>query len=86
MDIGIVWDLDEDEDGNVRHCASHDVTKEEVGEVLDNWLLRNTTVSSSSGYPITFGYTSSGRHLAVVWQKFEEAPLTVRPITAYEVE
>jgi hypothetical protein len=32
----IIWDLDEDPDGNVQHCADHGVMKEEVEEVLEN--------------------------------------------------
>jgi hypothetical protein len=30
----IIWDLDDDPDGNVQHCDEHGVTKEEVEEVL----------------------------------------------------
>lgn len=30
----IFWDLDEDSEGNVFHCAQHGVTKEEVEEVF----------------------------------------------------
>lgn len=26
----IIWDLDDDPEGNVRHCAEHDIAKEEV--------------------------------------------------------
>jgi hypothetical protein len=26
----IIWDLDDDPDGNVQHIADHDLTKEEV--------------------------------------------------------
>jgi hypothetical protein len=64
-DVIIIWDLPEDPDGNVQHIAAHDITIEEVEEVL---LDRNSedTISRSSGRPITFGYTSSGRYLAVV--------------------
>jgi len=29
----IIWDLDDDPDGNVQQCAEHGVTKEEVEEV-----------------------------------------------------
>ena len=32
----ILWDLDDDPDGNVQHCADHGVTKEEVEEVFEN--------------------------------------------------
>jgi hypothetical protein len=43
------------------------------------------TISRSSGRPITFGYTSSGRYLAVVWEHVDDNPLTIYPITAYDV-
>ncbi len=29
----VIWDIDDDPDGNVQHCAEHAVTKEEVEEV-----------------------------------------------------
>jgi hypothetical protein len=32
----IIWDLDDDPDGNVQHCLQHGVTKEEVEEVFEN--------------------------------------------------
>jgi hypothetical protein len=34
----ILWDLDDDPDGNVQYCADHGITKEEVEEVLENVL------------------------------------------------
>jgi uncharacterized DUF497 family protein len=82
-DVIIIWDLPEDPDGNVQHIAAHDITIEEVEEVL---LDRNSedTISRSSGRPITFGYTSSGRYLAVVWEHVDDNPLTLYPITAYD--
>jgi hypothetical protein len=39
--------------------------------------------SRSTGFPITFGFTSTGRHLAVIWEPVEDDPRTLRPITAY---
>jgi hypothetical protein len=33
---------------------------------------------------MTFGYTSSGRYLAVVWEHVDDNPLTIYPITAYD--
>jgi hypothetical protein len=50
----IVWDLDDDPDGNVQHMALHDVSPEEVEDVL---LAREsqTTRSRSSGERLTFG-------------------------------
>ena len=82
-DVILIWDLPDDPDGNVQHIAEHDITVDEVEEVL---LDRDSedTVSKSSGRPITFGYTSSGRYLAVVWEHIDDNPLTIYPITAYE--
>jgi hypothetical protein len=38
----------------------------------------------SSGRPITFGETSTGKYIAVVFDVVEEDPLAVYPVTAYE--
>lgn len=43
-----------------------------------------TDASASSGQPITFGWTSTGKHLAVVWDEAGDDPRMVYPITAYE--
>jgi uncharacterized DUF497 family protein len=79
----IVWDLDIDPDGNVQHIAEHDVTIEEVEEVLRG-SLSNTTESRTSTNRVTFGYTAEGRYLAVVWEHVQDDPLTIYPVTAYE--
>ncbi len=80
--IQVIWDLECDRMGNVRHIADHDVTPDEVEEVLNDRHSR-TAYSESSGRPITFGWTSEGRYLAVVWELVEEEPLRAYPITAY---
>lgn len=77
----VLWDLDDDPDGNVQHCAAHGVTKEEVEEVLEN--ATDTDISRSSGRPGVFGDTSAGRHLMVVCEEIDAD--TVYPVTAYEV-
>ena len=77
----ILWDLDDDPDGNVQHCAEHGVTKDEVEEVLQN--AEDSDTSRSSGRPVVFGDTSTGRHLMVVYEEVE--PDMVYPITAYDV-
>jgi uncharacterized DUF497 family protein len=77
----IIWDLDNDPDGNVRHCGEHGISKEEVEEVFQNVV--DEDVSNSSGRPIVFGDTSAGRHLMVVYDQIDED--TVYPVTAYEV-
>jgi hypothetical protein len=77
----IIWDLDDDPEGNVQRCAEHDVTKEEVEEVLQQ--PSDVDVSRSSGRPVVFGDTSAGRPLMVVYETIEAD--VVYPITAYEV-
>jgi uncharacterized DUF497 family protein/DNA-binding XRE family transcriptional regulator len=64
----IVWDVDDDPDGNVRHCAEHGASKEEVEEVFQS--ATDADVSRSSGRPVVFGDTRAGRHLMVVYEEF----------------
>jgi uncharacterized DUF497 family protein len=77
----ILWDLDDDPEGNVQHCAQLGVTREEVEEVLTN--PTDTDESHSSGSPAAFGDTSTGRHLIVVYEEIDAD--AVYPITAYDV-
>ena len=79
----IIWDLDDDPEGNVRHIARHHVTRDEVEEILAD-PRSMTTVSKSSGEKITFGHTSSGRYLAVASQMVSDDLLIARPITAFD--
>ena len=77
----ILWDLDDDPEGNVQHCAEHGVTKEEVEDVFEN--ATDADISRSSGCPVVFGDTSTGRHLMVVYEVIDEG--MVYPVTAYDV-
>lgn len=61
MDASIIWDLEDDPDGNVQHLLEHDVSVEEAEEVLLA-PLSSRAVSRSSGLPTAFGWTSTGRH------------------------
>ena len=81
-DFCVLWDLDDDPDGNVRHIAKHGLTVDDVEEVLSDPDAKDD-VSRSSGLPITFGETSYGRYLAVVWKTACDDPMTIYPITAY---
>ena len=81
LDYTILWDLDDDPDGNVVHCAEHDVTQDEVEEVFEN--ASDADFSRSSGRPVVFGDTSSGRHLMVVFEIIDAD--MIYPITAYDV-
>ncbi len=76
----IIWDLDDDPDGNVMHCARHGVTKEEVEEAMQNVI--DTDVSRTTRRPLVFGMTRSKRHILVVYEETREG---IYPITAYEV-
>jgi len=81
LSYSLIWDLDDDSEGNVVHCAEHDVSVDEVEEVFQN--ADDADVSRSSGRPVIFGDTSTGRHLMVVFEIIDAD--TVYPITAYDV-
>jgi uncharacterized DUF497 family protein len=79
----IAWDHEDDLVGNVQHIAEHDLSREEVESVL----LETSNVegtSRSSGRPIVFGWTTTGRFIAVVFEWSSEDPPILYPITAYE--
>jgi hypothetical protein len=80
--LTVIWDLDDDPEGNVQHIAEHDLTKEEVEEVLGDPERRGT--SRSSGLPVVFGSTTTGRHIAVVFQEIDAD--TAKPVTAFDIE
>lgn len=82
-DTILIWDLEDDPDGNVAHIAEHGITVEDVEDVMGD-PDASTGISRSSGSPITFGETSDGRHIAVVWEQVLDDPRMVRVVTAYE--
>jgi len=77
----VIWDRDDDPQGNVQHIARKGIPKEEVEEVLQNPTDMDT--SWSSGRPVVFGDTAAGRHLMVVYEMIDAD--TFYPITAYYV-
>ena len=84
--VAFIWDLEDDPDGNYWHICveGHGVTSEEIEEVLAG-NYETLIHSRSSGQPLAFGCTVSGKYLAVVFEQVSVDPLTVYPITAYEV-
>ena len=80
--LRFLWDLDDDERGNVRHIAEHGVTVEEVEEVVRS--ASAAQFSRSSGRPLVFGETAAGRLLVVIYEEVDED--TIYPVTAYEPE
>jgi hypothetical protein len=81
----VVWDPDDDPDGNVQHIAENDLTTDEVEDVLLN-PESSTEISRTSGRPIPFGGTFTDRHIAVIWETVCDDPKMIRVRTAYEVE
>ncbi len=78
----ILWDRDDDPAGNVQHITvKHGLTKDDVEDVFQN--PTGTGISRSSGRPVVFGETRTGRHIMIVYHVISAD--TVRPITAYEV-
>ena len=84
MAISVIWDSDDDPRGNVQHIALHGVTQSEVEEVLDDHYEDYFLSREEPHNPITFGNTTTGKYIAVVFEVVEADPPTVYPITAYE--
>lgn len=82
--ISVIWDLDDDPRGNVQHIARNGVTTDEVEEVLDNHYQDYFLSREEPHNPITFGDTTTGKYIAVVFEVVEPDTPTVYPITAYE--
>jgi len=85
-DLVIIWDDEDDPEGNYWHICveGHGLTCEEVKEVLRD-EESEMEVSRSSGRPTAFGWTSSGERIAVVFEEMSEDPKLVYPIAAYPV-
>jgi|SRR5271157_5904787 len=82
--VAFICDLEDDSEGNYWHICveGHGVTRDEVEEVLAG---NYETATRSSGQPEAFGWTPTGKYLTVVFERVSDDPLTVYPITAYEV-
>ncbi len=77
----ILWDADDDPDGNVQHIAEHGLDVEDVEWVLGAPTSEGT--SQSSGLPAAWGFAPDGTHLIVVYEQIDDD--TIRVVTAYEV-
>jgi hypothetical protein len=79
------WDDPGDPEGNTAHIGEHGLTPEEVESVLRDPNASHD-VSGSTGRPIAFGTTNTGRYIVVVYEVLNpDDPLIVRPVTAYDV-
>ena len=75
--VFFVWN-----DELIEYLGQHGVTQDEFEEVVLN--SREVEVSRSSGRPIVFGPTSTGKYLACVFEYVDKD--TIVPVTAYEVD
>ncbi len=75
----VIWD--DEPGGNVEHIAEHGVTVEEFEEILFDDSIPED-VSQSTGRPCKFGWTTTGKHIVIVYEVDDEI---IVPITAYEV-
>jgi uncharacterized DUF497 family protein len=81
----IDWDDPGDPEGNAAHVGEHGLTPDEVESVLRDPNASHD-VSGSTGRPVVFGMTNTGRYIVVVYEVLNpDDPLIARPITAYEV-
>jgi hypothetical protein len=84
IDLIILWDLEDDPEGNVKHIAEHGVSVDDVEAVLRDPRSR-TGRSRTTRRPQSFGWTPSGKFITVIWEEVDDDPRMVYPITAYEV-
>jgi uncharacterized DUF497 family protein len=83
-DAQVVWDDPDEPDSNAAHVAEHGLTLEEVDEILLDDSIP-VAMSRSTGRPCKFGWTTTGKHILVVWDEHHDDPTMVDPVTADEV-
>lgn len=66
----------------IEYIAQHGVTVDEFEEVV--LASKQVKASHSSGRPIVFGPTSTGKYLACVLECIDLAQVV--PVTAYEID
>jgi uncharacterized DUF497 family protein len=77
--VVIIWN-----DEIVEYLLQHGVTVEEFEEVVLH--ARKVERSRSSGRPIVFGPTSTGKFLACVFEYVSEDKYEIVPVTAFEAD
>lgn len=80
--IQLVWDLDDDPDGNVQHIARHGVTPEEVEEILFDPTMDYYS-NPATGHFNTDGVTRAGRLIRVAWVWADAGLGIAYVVTAY---
>ena len=64
----------------LEHIAQHGITRDEFTEIVER--VGAQTVSRSSGLPMAFGQTSTGKYIGCIWQPIDEVEII--PVTAFE--
>ena len=67
-------------DDNAEHVEHHGITLNEFEEVVQ--APDRLTQSESSGRPLAFGWTATGKFIGCVYEMLDD--ITVYPITAFE--
>jgi len=73
MNATIIWDLEDEPDGNVQHLLEHDVTIDEAEEVLLDAQTSRAVIRAADCVRLD------------LYELVDEDPLTLRPVTAYDV-
>ena len=79
--LHIIWDMEDDPEGNVQHIAEHGLTIAHVETVLYHPYREG--ISKTTGQPVVWGYTLVDEYIMVVYDRID--PDTIRVITAFEV-
>lgn len=81
--VECIWDLASDPEGNVQHIAEHGITVEEAEEIVRD-RYEAAVASATSGRPTVFGWTTTGKHLAVIFEIVDDDLRQVYVVTAFE--
>jgi hypothetical protein len=69
-----------------RHIEDNGLSTGEVEDVLYDPAARRTTSTSPPFRPALFGYTTTGKHIIVVFDEFKDGHyVIIEPVTEYEV-
>jgi uncharacterized DUF497 family protein len=80
--VTIIWDSEDDPEGNIQHVAEHGLEPSEVEFVVEN--ADSDSTSRTSGRPCLFGYTPDGVYIIVIYEQVDQD--MIYPVTAYEVQ
>ncbi|MGL6094981.1 MAG: hypothetical protein ACRC7O_04140 [Fimbriiglobus sp.] len=80
-DTQVIWD--DEPGGNVEHVSEHGLTPDEVDDILFGSTV--DTASHATGRPCKCGWTTTGRHIIVIWDVVSEDPPIIMPVIAYDV-